>query len=210
MAAEERVPDISMMSLDEDDEDEDMSDESDQDGDDEDDTGDIETKEGGRITDHLLRQLRDTINQEHGRATFVCGGVVPIVDDKSLSDIESDTSDLNPCACSPVTIRWDPSSRGDGVLSKDTKLTFPLSDGAEGNLERLVRDCQPANVGRGGEEVYNEGYRKALKMSPEAFSINFNPYDLGIIDTIAQVLLPSTIDSRKCRAIRAELDTLNV
>lgn len=210
MAAEERVPDISMMSLEEEDDDENVSDGSDQDGDDEDDTEDVETSEGARITDHLLRQLRDTISQEHGKATFVCGGVVPIVDNKSLSDIASDTSDLNPCACPPITIRWDPSGRGEGVLAKETKLTFPLADGAERNLERLIRDCQPATSGKGGEGVYDEGYRKALQMNPEAFSVNFNPYDLGIIDTIAQVLLPSIIDSRKCRAVRAELYKLNI
>ncbi len=67
----------------------------------------------------------------------------------------------------------------------------------------------PANFGRDGEDVFDETYRKALRMDPASFATSFDPYSLGVIDTIAQVLLPSKLDSDYRRAVRAELYTLN-
>jgi hypothetical protein len=69
---------------------------------------------------------------------------------------------------------------------------------------------QPATFGRGREDVYDETYRKALKMDTTAFCSTFDPYSLGIVDTIAQVLLPSIVDSSTHRSVRAELYKLNV
>lgn len=47
-------------------------------------------------------------------------------------------------------------------------------------------------------------------MDRSAFSSDFCPYELGIIDTIAQVLLPNTKEGISMKGVRAELYKLNV
>lgn len=74
-------------------------------------------------------------------------------------------------------------------------------------LELLIKTCQPATFGLGSKDVYDENYRKAIKLDETDFSTNFNPYVAGIIDAIGQALLPS---GHEQRGIRAELYKLNV
>ena len=107
---------------------------------------------------------------------------------------------------SPVILRWD-SSNDSNLISK---LIFPLEPNTSGNLEQLIKDCQPATFGYKGKDIYDETYRKASKLDASAFSSTLNPYELGIIDAIAQVLLPSVKDANNMRGIRAELYKLNV
>ncbi|KAK7931209.1 hypothetical protein PG985_001921 [Apiospora marii] len=113
----------------------------------------------------------------------------------------------------PITIRWDMND-GDGKIAATlcAKLNLPIVPwaGDQSSLERLVQHCQPATFGRGGKDVYDESYRRAGKMDPTAFCTTFDPYSTGIIDTVAQVLLPSVYDSVTHRGVRAELYKLNV
>ncbi|KAJ2980851.1 hypothetical protein NUW58_g6836 [Xylaria curta] len=60
------------------------------------------------------------------------------------------------------------------------------------------------------DDTYDESYRRALKMDPTAFCTTFDPYSVGIIDAVAQVLLPSVSGSTTHRGVRAELYKLNV
>lgn len=107
---------------------------------------------------------------------------------------------------SPVILRWD--SSNDSNLT--SKLVFPLEPNTSGNLEQLVKDCQPATFGYKGKDIYDETYRKASKLDASAFSSTLNPYELGIIDAIAQVLLPSVKGANNMRGVRAELYKLNI
>lgn len=107
---------------------------------------------------------------------------------------------------SPVILRWD-SPNDSNLISK---LVFPLEPNTSRNLEQLVKDCQPATFGYKGKDIYDETYRKASKLEASAFSSTLNPYELGIIDAIAQVLLPSVKDANSMRGVRAELYKLNV
>ena len=81
---------------------------------------------------------------------------------------------------------------------------------SDDQLEELVGDFKAATFGRGGQNIYDKSYRNALKMDPGVFCTTFDPYSLGIIDTIAQVLLPSFVDSATHRSVRAELYNMNV
>lgn len=108
----------------------------------------------------------------------------------------------------PVDLRWD--SQNKSSLSQQTKISFPLTPETEVNLAKLVEDCELATFGRGGEDVYDESYRKATKMDPSRFSTTFNPYEVGIVDTIAQTLLPTLRHSQQTRTVKAELYKLNV
>jgi hypothetical protein len=112
-------------------------------------------------------------------------------------------NDDKTAAAIPVTIRWDSPLGG-------TKLTFPITDvDGEARLSQLLDDCQPATFGYNNKDVLDETYRKAAKMDRSAFSPDFCPYEVGIIDTIAQVLLPAR-EGVSTRGVRAELYKLNV
>ncbi|EFX02814.1 hypothetical protein CMQ_2743 [Grosmannia clavigera kw1407] len=93
------------------------------------------------------------------------------------------------------------------------RVVFPLAVtaglGAE-QLAALLRDCQPATFGRAGEDVFDEDYRKASKLDVSAFSSSLCPYGLGIVDTVAEMLMPSDYMAGGSRGVKAELYKLNV
>ena len=82
-------------------------------------------------------------------------------------------------------------------------------------FKNLLHHCDPATFGVGGRDVLDEEYRKAAKLDPSDFSTNFHPHDCGIVDSIQQILLPSTIRGGQGigigpQGVRAELYKLNV
>ncbi|KAF2870043.1 hypothetical protein BDV95DRAFT_608066 [Massariosphaeria phaeospora] len=158
------------------------------------DNGDSDTSStsvDNNLTVQIARALASFLSKS---AIFACGGAVPIQDRK-----DDETS------AAPVTIRWD-SSRS------IKKLTLPLSldrnADRDARLAALVRDTQPAGFGLKGKDVVDESYRKASKLDPTGFSTNFCPYEAGIVDAIAQALLPTR--TAKYHGVRAELYKLNV
>lgn len=150
----------------------------------------------------LLQKLASAVNGHAATATFACGGSVP------LSDLNS--QNLFPS----VTLRWDVSD----PYTKQPKIVFPLphhEDSSRRMLSNLIRLCQPATFGVGGHDVLDENYRKAAKLDPSEFSTNFHPHDCGILDSVQQILLPSTIRGGQGvgigpQGVRAELYKLNV
>ncbi|KAF2192855.1 hypothetical protein K469DRAFT_714867 [Zopfia rhizophila CBS 207.26] len=56
----------------------------------------------------------------------------------------------------------------------------------------------------------DEPYRKATKLDPTAFSGDFCPYELGIVDAIAQAPLPNAPVLKKYYGIIAVLYKMNV
>ena len=100
-------------------------------------------------------------------------------------------------------------------------ITFPLSSSDDINL--LLDACKQASFGRGGEEILDPSYRKALVLHAPSFAVApapaIDPCGLGILSKIRQTLLtgasPSTSDEfekgrAKERRISARLDKLNV
>lgn len=170
---------------------------------------------GATLTDDYVAQLGTCLGTTNKQATFACGGVIPILPRPGVGAVK-ETDTAHPVASTPVVLRWDPLPNADGIQkikfpSSFRKLIFPLAGHhAENGIEELMEDTEPASFGRGNENVMDTNYRKATKMDPEMFSTTFNPYDLGIIDTIAQMLLPSALDSNRYRGVRAELYKLNV
>ncbi|KAK7217820.1 hypothetical protein V2G26_005823 [Clonostachys chloroleuca] len=167
-----------------------------------------------------LDQLRAFLaNQNH---MFTCGGSIPIVErPEPTKPQRAPTRDRlgnrlttdEPRTSDPITIRWDVADMKGGTGQRGNpcdKITLPLAPGSENDIQRLLDGTQPATFGRGREDVYDETYRKALKMDTTTFCSTFDPYSLGIVDTIAQVLLPSIVDSSTHRSVRAELYKLNL
>lgn len=101
-------------------------------------------------------------------------GTIPVV--SNLLDTTEDVvgDKLRATACLPIDLRWDPNDGS--ALSSETKLTFPLEPNTKKNLDRFTNDMAPATFGLGGKDVYDEPYRKVLKLDPTRFSSTFNPY----------------------------------
>jgi hypothetical protein len=157
----------------------------------------------------LFKELREAVAKETAAITFACGGTIPIVTTLPEPDVVATaTEELRSTSCLPVDLRWDPNDPC--IDARQTKITFPLEPSSRANLERLIQDMAPATFGRGGKDVYDESYRKAAKMDSTRFSSTFNPYELGIVDAVAQALLPSLRHSKQARAVKAELYKLNV
>lgn len=158
-----------------------------------------------QVTGKLLDQLREELGKETEKTIFTYGGTIPVTTPGqafvSGNKQISSTSE-------PVTIRWDPATPG--TPASQAKLVLPIVPNRQGNVEKLINDLEPASFGYHGKDVFDETYRKALKMDTNKFASTFNPYECGIIDGIAQVLLPSTPESDLRRGVRAELYKLNV
>lgn len=157
------------------------------------------------VTAGLLDQLREELGRQTEKAIFTCGGTIPITKPGETLRIEETKF---PSASEPVTIRWDPASPE--TPASQAKVVLPLDRDSQGSLEKLVGALEPASFGYHGKNVFDETYRKALKMDTTQFASTFNPYEFGIIDSIAQMLLPSTSKSDLARGLRAELYKLNV
>ncbi|OAG10945.1 uncharacterized protein CC84DRAFT_1084719 [Paraphaeosphaeria sporulosa] len=160
--------------------------------------------------------LTDAISAELGSfivsksSTFACGGTIPI---QGVSDTPGD---LKPAGITfPFALRWDSKYSATGV----GKLTFPVDPTNTmemQNFSKLLEECEPASFGYKGEDVLDETYRKATKLDRSAFSVDFCPYELGIIDRIAQILLPNAKSDdgahigSSTHGVRAELYKLNI
>jgi len=146
-----------------------------------------------------LSELSALIQEEKDRATFTVGGHIQI---RASTQDEQRPEQIQPSSrlrtSPPVTVRWD---SGD---SSGQKLVLPAAEGATA-LKQLVRDCGKAPFGMGGKTVFDDEYRLAKRMVPSEFCTDFDPYRLGIIDTISQLLSPASTGG-----VRAELYNLNV
>ncbi|KAL7621893.1 hypothetical protein AAE478_007393 [Parahypoxylon ruwenzoriense] len=178
---------------------------------------------GGRYneeTRELFRKIRGSMVKSRDDFVFACGGSVPIACQQDVSSEQapeqdpkelpaqqhqalSASSPLSFSSSKPVTLRWD--SPDASTPGSRCKLTFPIEALAPDNLPRLVADMAPATFGLGGKDVFDESYRKALKLDPSHFPINFSPYECGIIDAVAQILLPDWQEDKKSRGCQGRV-----
>ena len=159
----------------------------------------------------LVNKLTNAMPDYEATASFSYGGYIGIHKYQDTTRYGDFTSTRKPVTSPAINIRWD-------VLDSNVsrKITFPVSNGKEEVLEELVKDCKPATSGLDGKDVLDETIRKAGKLEASEFSTSFNPYDFGIVDAIAQALLPSivrpegkTLHIDRCGVV-TELYKLNV
>ena len=74
-------------------------------------------------------------------------------------------------------------------------------------LDQLAAACSPATFGLEGQDVYDESYRKALKMDAADFAVQFDPTISNLIKTIEESLLQGQTEKM---SIRPEVYKLNV
>jgi len=123
---------------------------------------------------------------------FACGGTIPLLN-------KTDT----------VQLRYGPQDAGKHLVLPTASSSPPGNTDATA-LQDLLAACTPASFGLGGKDVLDETYRKAIKLPPTDFLTDFCPYKAGIVDVIAQLLLPVVTDENKPRGIEAELYMLNI
>ena len=74
-------------------------------------------------------------------------------------------------------------------------------------LDQLAAACDRATFGHGNQDVYDESYRKALKMDTTGFAAQFDPTHSSLIKTIEGNLLQG---QKEKMSIRPEIYKLNV
>ncbi|KAK4893682.1 hypothetical protein LTR27_007929 [Elasticomyces elasticus] len=148
----------------------------------------------------ILDDITQSVRAQSKSATFACGGSLQVAQPKQGDEpvgTKAQTSTIP-----PVQIRF-------GEVGKGSMIALPVNSEAQASeLQSLIAACAPAAFGRGGEDVFDETYRKAGKLDTDQFMTDFCPYATGIIDVVAQMLLPS-IPGRQ-RGVKAELYKLNV
>jgi hypothetical protein len=157
------------------------------------------------VTEKLTQEISSLLETE--KATFTVGGSIPVAHSREAATSSESTQSA------PVTIRWDPASAPPG---ESRNMVFPPAPASEATgrgmeqLEALLRDCEPATFGRGGEDILDETYRKALKLDASKFASDLCPYELGLVDKVAGLLMPSPYLDEAYRGVKAELYKLNV
>jgi hypothetical protein len=133
----------------------------------------------------LLDQLGDAVTAQ--QAAYCCGGTIQIAAARDRTIYEHITVDAEPLVSPPVVIRWDLPS-GKAIR----KVTLPAVQNAESTpaISELLKSCSPATFGHKGHDVLDQSYRRAVKLDSDQFCTSFSPHDFGIMDAIAQTLLP--------------------
>lgn len=158
-----------------------------------------ETSEGSQAS--MVEDISHSFLEQLRIAPFACGGSVPVSSDEPE---DSSTQPAQPRTTKPVHIRFG-SIHGEGGL-----VSLPTEHNDTQPLQVLLKLCAPAPFGRGKEEVLDDAYHKASKLDPAQFATTFCPYECGIVDVVAQLLLPEARHAGQSRGVRAELYKLNV
>jgi hypothetical protein len=137
----------------------------------------------------LMEEIKASLDIHARSATFACGGATPIK--------------TTPAGSTTETIAFTPSVQVRfGSNGLGNTLDIPGSEPSSTEFKELLKISQPATFARAGEEVLDEDYRKAGKLDRGCFTTDFCPYAVGIVDTLTQMLLPQTKQSKHVRSIK--------
>ncbi|KPI38516.1 uncharacterized protein AB675_4234 [Cyphellophora attinorum] len=129
-----------------------------------------------------LAALKHVLERAGKDSVFTCGGTF-------RSDI--------------LQLRFD---RPDGSPDRVTLPVRKTMQSDEDALDRLLASCEPATFGYQGQDILDNEYRKALKLEPSRFCIDFHPADHGILQTIADTMLRLRTGSYSLSAVLYKLN----
>ena len=92
-------------------------------------------------------------------------------------------------------------------ISYRTRRFIDFASHTPEQLDQLAVACGPATFGLGNQDVYDETYRKALKMDPTDFVARFDPTVSSLIDILRENLLQGQAERME---IKPEIHKLNV
>jgi hypothetical protein len=142
----------------------------------------------------FLDQLKEVVEDYQSKASYCCGGSIPISVSPTGPSFANSTNCENQITTPPVAFRWDIS--GDGAACA---IHFPLTEIKNLNstkstlFNELLRSCASATFGRKDKDILDESYRKAGKLDRSQFSVDFHPHDYGILDAISQICFPRSV-----------------
>lgn len=123
---------------------------------------------------HLLAELSLALGEEQRRATYACGGTIPI--DMNPNSRTQSKVVRQLITTKPVTMRFGPNGTGQ-------TLTLPINTEQDPAFLALLNISQPAQFGLNGHDVYDEesdlpfafkGIDMALYESVRAAGLSFN------------------------------------
>jgi hypothetical protein len=143
-------------------------------------------------SERFMDQLRSAVEGYPSYANYCCGGSIPISMASRNSPSFQDSSKA-PVTSPPITLRFDTPT---GFVQR---LSLPPpTDEEKGKgkrkveVEDLLASCTPEIIGddRSGRGQRVKSRRSSARLDKDKFSVDVHPADLGILDTIKQVLLP--------------------
>ena len=166
----------------------------------------------GNTTMRMLDNLRSVLQGTEGAGNCCVGGRIPIGDGVGGGEFGAEEEKG---VVAPITVRFD---KSDGSVARVQFPPLPIRNNDSG-LEDLLRACSPLSPSSafGGSRRGEGGGVGSL--DAKYFSTDFHPHDCGILDTVAQRLLPQINESIKNKVkdggddvqrIRAELIGLEV
>jgi hypothetical protein len=158
----------------------------------------------------ILKDLTSSLETHARSATFACGGnvsfkVAPAEATGEAIDgpNEQDTNSASIPKADTATV--DDIQVCFGLSGSGFTVTFDRDGPSPKDFEHLLKACQPASFGRGGEAVLDEQYRKAGKLDRSQFATTFCPYEAGIVDVVTQLLVPQYKHGKHTRSIKVNI-----
>ena len=147
-----------------------------------------------------LTSLSTAVAEHQLTESFACSGIISIRDDSEIDDFRTSK---------PVRLAW---ITGNEVTDGNIQLPCQSMTDLSRDMDKLIDSCSKATFGRGQEDVLDEDYRRASKLDASQFLTSFDPYHLGIVDQIQQVLCRGVenINISHWPGVVAELYSLNV
>ncbi|KAH8663458.1 hypothetical protein BGZ60DRAFT_432615 [Tricladium varicosporioides] len=143
-------------------------------------------------SERLLEQLKSAVEGSPSFANYCCGGSIPISTAPQHSPSPQDSSKA-PITSPPVILRFDTSSDHGRKLNLPPETEDDRGKGKKKTeIEDLLVACTPelAEDEKSGRSSRGRSKKSSAKMHKDRFSVNIHPADLGIVDTIKQILLP--------------------
>ena len=169
------------------------------------------TRGAGNTTMRMLDNLRSVLQGTKGAGNFCVGGRIPIGDGVGGGEFRAEEEKG---VVAPITVRFD---KSDGSVAR---VQFPPSiRNNDSGLEDLLRACSPSSPSLEFGSSRREYQGGAGSLDAKHFSTDCHPHNCGILDTIAQTLLPGVTESIKnkgnhggddVRRVRAESIGLQV
>lgn len=160
-----------------------------------------------RAETKMLKDPSSSLETHARSTTFACSGSVSfkgVTAEATGETIEDPTGQhanttnapkASSAAIDDVQVRFGDPGPGHTV-------NFNKEGPSPNDFEQLLKACQPASFGRAGEAVLDEKYRKAGKLVRSQFATTFCPYEAGIADVVAQLLVPQYEHGKHRRSIK--------
>ena len=140
--------------------------------------------------DKILNELRASLDSDPRSATFACGGSIPFKQADKADKGKQIASEVGNVKEVAVPFAIDPVQIFFGQSGKGITATIPTADGLSNELLELVAACQTDTSGCSYDDLPDEYDFHVGELDKTEFTTSFCPYTTGIVDVVAQLLVP--------------------